>query len=783
MNQYFLVLLILGILVVSSGCVQPVPSQGSTTNTNPPNLVQTSSIPSEFPAAIQNTNSLKYISSHPQGASIYVDGIDTGRQSDGLLRNLTPGSHTIILKLAGYFDSMQQITASPQGGDPANIQLIKIPVGSITVNSDPAGAAIYLDDTYTGKRTPDTLTEIAPGSHHIAIHRDGYSESEQRVSILPGQAISINLALKKIPEAYGNISVTSYPKRIEMYLDGESTGQMTNSMLNAVPAGLHTIVLHNPGYYDAVQLVTVIPDQTSYVIVDNFQLKKHYDSFDVRSVPAGAAIYLDGAETGKITDTKLTNIPDGEHRITLHLEGYPDQEPGVSDPGNGIGYVYAEFRQPLNDSISKNYSVSLNSSPHGAKIYLDGKDSGNTTNTTLKNEYSPTGMVVFHLDGYFDSSQMVSPRPNTTINVFAPLTKATSGSVSVVSKPAGARISLDGADTGKATNSIVDSISPGLHAITLNLPGYYSASQAIVITEGQTVIDYVSLVGDPNSPLRPRPATPVPTYGEDNRVREHVLLGTSFPEFPHEMMVYRIIPEDPAEKLGSLSKKFNISGDLGMDDFRWTIRKNTGVPQEDYELSIYPDSGSFAYDNIHRQYGTEPGDFFENISDDEQAGIFCTNYLKSLDLLPDDARIKSVDHYVAEHPLENSTRSVKYFYVYFDRKINGTRANDHIYVTVGGSGDILRISGRWTNIEPYKEMPIITPEYAFKKLQETELWGNVTSISLEYYSGSRHEKSNYVLPAYVFRGTRTGSCSPESFEYYVIAVPSLDEVGVIDNPL
>ena len=765
--------MILGILIVNAGCIQP----GSSINhTSPPNLTQTTSVSTGLPAASQNTNSLKYISSNPEGASIYLDGSDTDQQSNGLLSNLTPGSHTIILKLAGYFDSMQQIIASPQGGDPTSIQLIRIPGGSIIVNSDPAGAVIYLDDTYTGKRTLDTLTEIIPGSHHIVIHRDGYSESGQQVSIIAGQGVNITLPLKKIPDSYGNISVTSDPKRIEMYLDGEPTSQMTNSVLNTVPVGIHTIILRNPGYTDVNELVIVLPNQTSYVNTNQFLYQQQYEGIQVESVPTGADIFLDGTDTGKTTNTCLTTIHGGEHRITLHLDGYSDEEWGVTVPGDGKGYVHAEFHRPLNNSIS------LNSSPSGATIYMGGHNTGKTTNATLKMDQTAADTVTFHMDGYYDSSQMVQSRPDTTVNVFAPLTRVTSGSVSVVSKPVGARISLDGVDTGKTTNSIVDNISPGLHAISLNLPGYYPASQAIVITEGQTVVDYASLIVNPDSPDRPKPTTPVPTYGEDNWIPEPVGLATSYPEFPRTMMVYRVIPEDPGEKLGELSKKFNISGDLKMYDTSWIIEEYNSTSQERYELSVDLGSGYFEYSNVNRLDDTDPRDLPEFVPADDEARQIGENYLENKGLLPDDALFNHIGDSGEESVVGNVTTISKYVVIDYMRKINGTIVNDRISVTVGGGGDILRVSGHWPKIEPYKEIPLISPEEAFKELQKNVTYGNVTNISLEYYSGTRDKQLNYILPVYVFRGMGPGMCDgQQAFEYKIIATQIMNESGAIQR--
>ena len=213
---------------------------------------------------------------------------------------------------------------------------------------------------------------------------------------------------------------------------------------------------------------------------------------------------------------------------------------------------------------------------------------------------------------------------------------------------------------------------------------------------------------------------------------------------------------------------------------------NTTKPtHEREEISIYPKSGQFEYYKENGDYKTDLQATAENISTDEEAGIFCRNYLKNIGLLPDDATVESVEHYAGEieSTIENRSKNFSRFYVYFGRKINGSITNDRISIIVEDSGEIQRLSGRWTNIEQFKKLPLISPEEAFKKLQKTELRGSVTNISLEYYSGSRVKTSDYALPAYLFTGTRPGSCSPEPFKYHVIAVLSQGEPEVVDSSL
>lgn len=58
--------------------------------------------------------------------------------------------------------------------------------GSIIIASNPAGAGIWLDSSFTNKYTPDTLYDISPGIHRIRIASDGYYDSEDTVRLEAG---------------------------------------------------------------------------------------------------------------------------------------------------------------------------------------------------------------------------------------------------------------------------------------------------------------------------------------------------------------------------------------------------------------------------------------------------------------------------------------------------------------------------------------------------------------------------------------------------------------------
>ncbi len=721
MGKLFLILLI-GLFLFAAGCMQPGPGVNNTAITTDSKLAFSANTTESVSPAITPTITAARkgaiaVVSHPDGAAIYFDGVETGVVTPNGKNNLSIGPHQVTVRLAGYYEAASSTWANSNGGGLAEFLLVPDQGGSISVTSSPDGAVIYLDDIYQGKTTNTTLGGVIPGSHRLLLHHDGYMDAIRQVAVNPAQVTSVSIPLIKSSDRPGNISISSTPKRAMIDLDGTDTRELTNTILSDIYPGVHSIVLHYSGYPDSVHEIAVIPDQTVYI---------------------DANLY-------RPSTVGIGEIPD------------------VTGP-------------PMNNTLV------INSTPRGATVYLNRNNTRMTTNDSFHNLFPVGQLVGLHLDGYYDSSQRINAHPNRTGTVYISLIKATTGSISVYSKPAGARISLDNVATSKITPGLLADVSPGEHTIILTLPGYYPAVQQVNVTSGQVAHDYAVLAENPDSPDRPKPATPVPTYGENSWVPEPVGLATSFPEYPRTMMVYRVIPEDPGEKLGELSEKFNISGDLKMYDTRWIIEEYNSTNQERYELSIDLGSGYFEYVNSTRYFDVNPLDSPEFVPDDDQARRIGEEYLKNTGLLPDDALFNQIWHGGGESHVGNITTISKTVVISYMRKLNGTIVNDRMSVMVGGGGDILRVSGHWPKIEPYKEIPLITPEEAFKELQKNVTYGNVTNISLEYYSGALFKKSDYILPVYVFRGMGPGMCDgPQPFEYKIIATQIMNESGAIQR--
>jgi len=135
-----------------------------------------------------------------------------------------------------------------------------------------------------------------------------------------------------------------------------------------------------------------------------------------------------------------------------------------------------------NNTITKpTPTIAVTSSPPGAKIFIDGKDSGaysaatGSGPTKVAIENVPTEgsvhLITLKLEGYHDWNMFVMLMPDSIVRVDARLTSClqaqTTGKLIITSEPEGAEVFLDGKPTGMRTPAELTGLSPTRHAIKL----------------------------------------------------------------------------------------------------------------------------------------------------------------------------------------------------------------------------------------------------------------------------------------------------------------------------
>ena len=122
-------------------------------------------------------------------------------------------------------------------------------VGSVFVQSDTAGADILLDNTVTGKHTPDTLFNVKTGSHQVKVQMSGYLSSPASivVDVKEDSLVSANFSLFSL--SYGSLQVNSNVDGADIAIDNVPTGQKTPCLFSHdISTGSHHISIFKSGY-------------------------------------------------------------------------------------------------------------------------------------------------------------------------------------------------------------------------------------------------------------------------------------------------------------------------------------------------------------------------------------------------------------------------------------------------------------------------------------------------------------------------------------------------------
>jgi hypothetical protein len=141
-------------------------------------------------------------------------------------------------------------------------------------------------------------------------------------------------------------------------------------------------------------------------------------------------------------------------------------------------------------------TLSVTSSPSGAKVYVDGSYYGRTPQE-ISGLDTGAHQVQVSRDGYQSWSGTGTVTAGSVTNVYAELTaQPTYGSIYITSSPAGANIYLDGTYEGQSPRTI-SGVDPGSHLVEVELAGYQEWSGRVTVVSNQQSQISVSLSSDP----------------------------------------------------------------------------------------------------------------------------------------------------------------------------------------------------------------------------------------------------------------------------------------------
>lgn len=216
------------------------------------------------------------LSSDPDGAEVKIDGVNQPDwRTPFTATAVPPGPHTLTFTKNGY--SIETRVAEVSAGKQAFVKVnLKAGTATVSLNSDPPGASVLIDDREIAKTTPTQIV-LGRGMHSIGIRKPGYQESSTNVDLQEGQQFNFAPTLKPLnlegaKESHGNIfsrvfgggnsgdrvgvEVHTVPRGAQISVNGQLYSKTTPTKL-ALPPGEYEIILQLPGYKPLHKTLTV----------------------------------------------------------------------------------------------------------------------------------------------------------------------------------------------------------------------------------------------------------------------------------------------------------------------------------------------------------------------------------------------------------------------------------------------------------------------------------------------------------------------------------------------
>jgi PEGA domain len=192
--------------------------------------------------------------------------------------------------------------------------------GLVVLDSEPAGATIYLDDKRKGAFGTTPWSGSLDGEHKVIFERRGYKVVETRLAADPNRLVAFKAGL---PEAdyLGFIEVTSNVPGADVYIGDKSVGAVGKTPFSENrPPGKYKVWVSSDGYDEFTQEIEVVRGEAMTI---KAQLKGSPVGKLSITGPSieEASVYLDGklfCERGPC----LKSVPEGRHEVSIRRPDY-----------------------------------------------------------------------------------------------------------------------------------------------------------------------------------------------------------------------------------------------------------------------------------------------------------------------------------------------------------------------------------------------------------------------------------------------------------------------------
>ncbi len=213
-----------------------------------------------------------------------------------------------------------------------------------------------------------------------------------------------------------------------------------------------------------------------------------FGRIEVVTSPEGASVALDGESTQFMTPYTFEKLRAGRtYQLKLSLDGYRPELREVKLSASHPNERIALELRPTSTGI-----VVVQTTPQGAKVYIDGRLHSDVSPTTIP-EISPneTHTILVKLAGFRDAIDTASVQPGKILRLNFELEVAPLGLneswLLIESEPVGAKITLDGTEIPERTPFKRRLTADKTVAVELNKSGFKAYRKSVKLVGGETI--------------------------------------------------------------------------------------------------------------------------------------------------------------------------------------------------------------------------------------------------------------------------------------------------------
>ncbi|MEH6587272.1 MAG: PEGA domain-containing protein [Halioglobus sp.] len=334
--------------------------------------------------------SLQIIVTTESTAEVEISGIALPFGERYLLR---PGDYIVSAQAPGYHPFETTVTVTNGDSQSATLVLQPLP-GLVSIESQPAGARVLVDEQYLGD-TPLADLALEAGERHIKLEADRYQQQEQ-VFEVTGRQLQQQLSVQLQP-AWAEVSLGSEPAGAEILLDGEVAG-ITPAVLEILQ-GEHQLILQRPAFASWQQDLDITAGKPQDL--GTIELQPAAGLLQLASSPGGANVTLDGEFQGQ-TPLELEITPGRAHRLAVFKPGYRRHSETVQLEAAATDSRTIRLKAQLGE-------VKFRITPAQAVLSINGKPQGK--GSQVLSLPAVAHRVEIALAGYSPVKQTVTPRP------------------------------------------------------------------------------------------------------------------------------------------------------------------------------------------------------------------------------------------------------------------------------------------------------------------------------------------------------------------------------------